>query len=156
MMMRIVRSLIAMSSLVLVGCQGGERVEISDDDGISLKVVNSLAIPAHRVDIRLTMSGHLELEQANKAEAPQAVSLSVGADDVEKVRTLVRGIRWKRVARDEVIGLDGTQVSIGFNGRDYSVWTPSHDTRKRGLEDYLQLKAELFRLAGLNEQQTSE
>jgi len=142
--------------MMLPGCKGVEPADFRDGDIISLEVLNSLSIPSHRVKVVLDADGNLERELEDRGEQPKTSKHRVGADDIKRVRDLIRSIDWHHVSKDVVIGLDGTSARVEYQGSKYSVWTPRHDTEKRGLTNFLRLENELFRLAGFNDPDTPQ
>ncbi len=147
------RALIALFCFLVVACQAGKNVASTDGnpEPVTLEVFNSLRIPAHRVKIHLETDRRMSVEIQNRNEEAQISERTLEVGEMASVQALARRIDWKQVARDDVLGLDGTSVRIRYRGEDYSVWTPSDDTGKRRLSEFLKLKKELFRLGGLTE-----
>lgn len=147
-----IRALAILFLVSLVGCQNTDDTDSGSNtlEPVTLEVFNSLRIPAHRVKITLETNGKMNIEVQDRNEEPRLSDRTIGSDDLAQVQSLLQRIKWRHVAGDDVIGLDGTSVRVHYRRVDYSVWTPSDDTRKRRLGEFLKLKEDLFRLAGLN------
>ena len=145
------RILIFLFSFALFACRAGEEATAvgSKAETVTLEVINSLAIPAHRVKIHLDTNGKATIEIQNRNEDILTNEHILEEGEMNFLQELARGINWKHVAADDMLGLDGTSVRIRYRGQDYSIWTPSNDTQERRLEDFLKLKETLFYLCGL-------
>jgi hypothetical protein len=151
---RMHRALTALLCFVVVSCYAGKNADLSDAElgPITLEVVNSLRIPAHRVKIHLEANRRMTVEIQNRNEDAKNSERILGVGEMTSLQALASRIDWKQVDRDDVLGLDGASVRVRYRGEDYSVWTPSDDSRKRRLGDFLDLKNEMFRLGGLTEE----
>ena len=93
----------------------------------------------------------MTVEIQDRNEEARTFERTLEMSEMASVKAMATRIDWKQVARDDILGLDGTSVQIRYRGEDYPVWTPSDDTEKRQLKDFLNLKEKLFQLGGLTE-----
>ena len=145
---------------VLVGfaaCQATRNIEIREsgaariDEPVAVEVFHSLRIPAQRVKIALDAHRNMNIEIQDQNEETRHSRRAISEKEMSRVQSLVRRIDWIAVEQDDIHGLDGTVVRSTYRGVTYSVWTPTHNTFRRKLTSYVELKNVLFRLGGFDE-----
>ena len=149
--------------LTIVGCQSSKLTESkspsqlapvtispSSFDPVTIEIFNSIRITKHRIKITLETTGKMDWEIQDRGQKSRISTTTISSEEVTRIQSLLQRIDWEEVSEDDTIGLDGSSLLVTYRTNKYSLWTPSSDTAKRGLDDILLLKNELFRMAGLN------
>ena len=110
----------------------------------------SMRIPNNRVVVAIDAPQKLTLRTEFKDGMRKETTLELAPASIEELRRELEKTDWNKARRDKVSGLDGAKVRILYQGREISLWSPDHDTEKRGLETTQSLVRKVFGLAGLD------
>lgn len=118
---------------------------------VSLGYSHGLRISNHRVRISIDRAGLLTVAATSKGKEVDTRKVELSADKLRELNRKLDRLNWRRIAADEVMGLDGSSVRIRFREHSVSLWSPDYRTKKRGLNGFRKVVEGNFALAGLDE-----
>ena len=124
---------------------------------------HSRRIPNHFIDVKINRHGNevtLNVKTKSSQESEKWTKENIDTSftiSTEKFQTLINSV--KNISCNDIIknigltGLDGTVCELMFgdyaSSITYKIWTPSYDTQKRNLTEFLDCCSLILKTAGL-------
>lgn len=109
----------------------------------------AMRIPNHKIEIRIEDTGKMSVRTQDIRSTWVSHEKTLEPAIIAALGEKLSAIDWNRVTRDKTTGLDGTTVEIDFRGKKAALWSPGHDSQKRGLSEIQQSIERIYQLAGL-------